>query len=102
MPAKTRKIPSYRLHKPTGQAIVRLAGRMHYLGTHGSDSSRQKYDQLIAEWLTIGRGKTTTTHNWTITQLVVAYMRHAEAYYVKNGKPTSEVGCIRSALKPLR
>ena len=50
-----RRIPSYRLHKPSGQAIVRLNGRMSYLGKHGTDASRQKYDRLIAEWLAQGR-----------------------------------------------
>ena len=39
MPVRPRKIPSYRLHKPTGQAVVRLDGRDYYLGRHGSDSS---------------------------------------------------------------
>ena len=36
MPAKTRRIPAYRLHKPTGQAVVRLESRDHYLGRHGT------------------------------------------------------------------
>ena len=51
MPASPRKIPAYRLHKPTGQAVVTLNGRDFYLGRHGSPASRDEYDRLIAEWL---------------------------------------------------
>lgn len=35
MSTRPRKAPSYRLHKPTGQAVVRIDGRDFYLGKHG-------------------------------------------------------------------
>lgn len=41
----------YRLHKPTGLAYVCLSGRMIYLGKHGTGESKQKYEELKAEWL---------------------------------------------------
>jgi hypothetical protein len=47
------RIPSYRLHKPTGQAVVTLDGHDNYLGKFDSPQSRQKYDRLIAEWLSL-------------------------------------------------
>ncbi|MFO0957083.1 MAG: site-specific integrase [Isosphaeraceae bacterium] len=34
--------------------------------------------------------------------MVLAYLRHCDAYYVKNGKPTSEPVNIRLAMRPLR
>jgi integrase len=34
--------------------------------------------------------------------MLLAYLRHADAYYVKNGKPTTEPVNIRLALRPLR
>src|SRR5262245_20141036 len=49
------RIPSYRLHKGTGQAVVTVQGRDHYLGRHGSVESRDRYKQLIAEFLATGR-----------------------------------------------
>jgi hypothetical protein len=52
MPTKPRKVPSYRLHKPTGQAVVRIDGRDHYLGLHGTEASHEAYRRTIAEWLT--------------------------------------------------
>ncbi|MCA9175891.1 MAG: hypothetical protein KDB14_15505 [Planctomycetales bacterium] len=52
MPARTSaQIPSYRLHKPTGRGVVRLNGRDIYLGEHGTPESKERYRQVIAEWL---------------------------------------------------
>ena len=36
MPKLKNKVPSYRLHKATGQAVVTLNGRDIYLGAHNS------------------------------------------------------------------
>jgi hypothetical protein len=49
------RIPKYRLHKPSGLAVVRLNGKDIYMGEHGSDSSRQQYARLIKEWLANNR-----------------------------------------------
>ena len=46
--------PSYRLHKPTGHAVVTLNGRDFYPGRHGSPASWAEYDRLIAQWLANG------------------------------------------------
>ena len=55
MIAKHAHVPSYRLHKATGQAVVTLDGRDFYLGKHGTAESREAYDRMIAEWLASGR-----------------------------------------------
>ncbi len=72
MPKKT---PSYMLHKPTGQARVRIDGEHHYLGVHGSPASRERYDDLIAAWRTrngdIGR------YLATIDELAISYIKMA-------------------------
>lgn len=41
MPRLTKKLPSYRLHKASGHAIVTLAGRDHYLGPRSSRLTRK-------------------------------------------------------------
>ena len=51
MAQRRRRIPSYRLHKSSGQAVVRIDGDDRYLGKHGSKASHDCYDRLIAEWL---------------------------------------------------
>jgi hypothetical protein len=49
------RVPGYGLHKASGQAVVRLNGKDHYLGKHGSDESQARYEVLIATWLQNGR-----------------------------------------------
>lgn len=49
-----RRPPSYRPHKPMGQAVVTLGGRDHYLGMFGSPKYRQE-NQPLSEWLTGGQ-----------------------------------------------
>ena len=46
--ARTRA-PSYRLHKTSGQAVVRLSGRDFYLGPHGTARSKAEYQRLVGE-----------------------------------------------------
>ena len=43
---KTEKLPKYRLHKRSRQAVVDLNGESFYLGRHGSKVSKAKYDRL--------------------------------------------------------
>src|SRR5262245_16166113 len=49
------RTPSYRLHKPSGQAVVTLDGRDIYLGQYGTPRSRAEFDRILAEWLSNGR-----------------------------------------------
>jgi integrase len=106
MPAQVSRVPSYRLHKPTGLAVVTIGGRDAYLGKHGTPESRAEYDRLIAEWLATGRRPMPADQapgaDLTINEMLLAYLDHADAYYVKNGKPTSEPTNIRLALRSLR
>jgi len=48
------RVPGYRLHKPSGQAVVTLGGKDQYLGAHGSDESRAKCQRLVAEYVRNG------------------------------------------------
>ena len=100
------KIPSYRLHKSSGLAVVRLNGRDFYLGKHGSPESKNKYNRLISEWLTNNQqipidNVSTPPVDLTVNELFLAYWQYAESYYRKNGVPTSEQGLIKLAVRPL-
>ena len=89
-PKQQPHTPSYRLHKPTGQAVVRIDGRDCYLGRHGTEASRARYDRLISEWLANGRRLPDPMQpgsGLTINELIVAYHRCTEGYYRKNNKP---------------
>ena len=45
------RIPRYRRHKPSGQAVVTLGGRDFCLGPWRSKLSRAEYERLVGEWL---------------------------------------------------
>ena len=58
--ARPRSVPSYRIHKQSGQAVVTLTdalGGRHdvLLGVHGTKQSRVEYARVIAEWEAAGR-----------------------------------------------
>ena len=102
MPRLKNSTPKYRLHKVTGQAVVTLDGRDFYLGPHDSRPSRREYERLVGEWLQNGRSLPSDPHAITVAELINAYRKHAEKYYVKNGKQTDEVKGIKAALRYLR
>ncbi len=99
--SKRTKPPSYRRHKPSGQAIVTLAGRTYYLGRYRSQASKRKYDLLIAEWLTSGRTSpyVCPEQDISVGQLSLGYWEFAQRYYCKDGRPTGEVSTTKSALR---
>jgi integrase len=105
MPRLTHKVPSYRHHRASGQAVVTLNGRDHYLGPHGSQESQEVYRRVLQEWLSNDRHTPTSIGTQpattTIDDLVVAFWHHAESYYVKDGRPTREQQALGYSLKPL-
>jgi integrase len=109
MPRRFR-LPSYRLHKQSGQAVVTLTdglgGRRDVLlGRYDSPESRAEYARLIAEWESSGRRfafALKTPPALSVVELILAYWRFVEGYYVKDGKPTSEAETIRQALRFVR
>lgn len=49
------KIPSLRLHAPSGRAVVTIAGRDHYCGRWGTKAARIEYERVVGEWIASGR-----------------------------------------------
>jgi integrase len=110
MSTKARKNPAYRLHRPTGQAVVRLDGRDFYLGKHGTDASREAYRRTVAGWLVTPHPGASNTPGPvglptpTVNEVILAFWtRHAEAHYRRaDGGPTGELRNFRDSLRPLR
>jgi integrase len=102
---KNHRIPTYRQHKPTGQAVVTLNGRDHYLGRWDTDDSRAKYHRHINEWLANHRqpqpAEGPKDQGLLVSELIARYWAHVESYYVKDGKPSTETHAIKSAMRPL-
>ena len=95
------RVPSYRRHKPTGQAVVTIKGRDIYLGKWNTAASRAEYDRLIAEFLANGR-QLRDEVDTTVVEVINTYRKFAAQYYRKNGEVTREYGCIKEALKIVR
>lgn len=96
-----KKDPSYRFHKARKCAVVTIAGHDHYLGEYESDESWEAYHRLVAEHRARLRQPPPPVQAdapLTITELIARYWRFAKGYYVKDGKPTSEVASIKLAL----
>ncbi|MEO8497593.1 MAG: hypothetical protein ABI614_21195 [Planctomycetota bacterium] len=103
MPRLTKSVSTYRKHKASGQAVVAIDGKDHYLAPHGTKASKLEYDRLIGEWVQNGRKLPGDFANdTTIVELAAAYWRFAQGYYVKNGRPTDELAGIKVALKYLK
>jgi integrase len=96
-------------HKPRNLARVKLAGRVFYLGKWGSDEAREAYAKIVADCLAgrtpepppkpteAAKGCTAYTR-YTIGRMVEDFTKHAEGYYLKAGKKTTEVDMINAAL----
>jgi integrase len=107
--ARPRSVPSYRLHRQSGQAVVTLTdglgGRRDVLlGKYGTADSRAEYARVLAEWEAAGQSlprPATRASDLTVNELILAYWKHAEGYYGFDGERGDE-GCLRSALRIVR
>lgn len=69
----SHRLPGYCRRRTS--AIVRIGGRVHYLGAYGSPGSRRLYDRLVAGWLASGRAGPELSGEMTVQQLVDVYMQ---------------------------
>jgi hypothetical protein len=98
------RIPKYRLHRPSGKAVVTLNGKDFYLGEFNTPDSKIEYERVVAEWL--GRHQTgqaiTDPSGLSVAEIMVAYLEHINSYYKDAaGAPTREVQNVKLALRPL-
>jgi integrase len=105
MPRLRVGVPKYRKHRASGQAVVTLNGRDHYLGPHGTQASKIAYDRLVTEWLS--RGRTSPLNDQddaglTIVELAAAYRTFSREYYRKRGKVTREAELIDDMITTVR
>src|ERR1700733_14578154 len=98
------RIPKYGFHKPSGQARVYIDAVSIYLGAYDSDESKRKYKQVIDQWqerrdAAQRRQELKCLPELSVGELALLYDQHAATYYVKDGQPTSEVHCIKAAIR---
>lgn len=95
---KLNAVPSYRLHRQSGQAVVTLGGRDVLLGLYATKSSREAYDRAVAEWIANGRCWPKADADLSVAELLVRYWQHARSYY----RQSRELDNIKYALRPLK
>jgi integrase len=104
-----KRTPKYCLHKATGQAVVRIDGRDHYLGKHGTPESEAEYQRLIGEWHANGQtlrrdtGDAAGPCGLTVAEMLLAYWHWAEGHYRDgDGRSGAELENMKLAVRPLR
>lgn len=98
------RVPKYRFHKASGQALVEIRGKHIYLGKYDSPESHELYKQLIAQHFSDNPvlADASTEKSIKVKALVLKYFRFAKGYYLKNGQPTDEITSLRIILRRLR
>lgn len=96
-------IPKLCHHRPSGRGYVTnpATGKEVYLGEYGTKGCLDKYNRWVV-WLQDRRtdvaSGTPPGEEVTVFQLTADFMVHAEKWYVKYGKQTSEVLLFRQVL----
>jgi hypothetical protein len=82
-----KKVPSYGLHKASGQARIIVGGRTIYLGKYDSPESKEAYARWIAR-LTVTQSSQVAPlkladagQDMTINELLVRYLHYADGYF---------------------
>ena len=107
MPRLVNRPPRLRRHK-RGYGVVTLGNKDHYMGAWPNRGKAPKavqeaYRRFLAEhWAQDGAPPPPRKEEATIEDLIAQFWSWAKRYYRKNGEPTSEVGNIAAALRPLR
>jgi integrase len=109
--SREQRIPTYRRHKQSGQAIVTLSdglgGRRDVmLGKFGTAASRAEYARVIAEWEASGRHlpqAVATVADLTVNEVAARFWPHAEQHYRHpDGRTTNELDDFKYSLRPLK
>jgi integrase len=81
--------PGYCKHKATGQAYVNFRGKVIYLGSYGTEESKELYNRLKAEWL-VNRHSQQFQPKLSagpfISDICNAFLDHAERYYSQSNE----------------
>lgn len=107
--ARRKAVPTYRLHKPTGQAFVRVYGddgkpRYIYLGPYGSPESRSRYAKIVDAAKAVESPalmpSTTKAGDVWVGELCIAFIAWADQHYRRpDGQPTGAANDFRHAFR---
>jgi hypothetical protein len=108
--SRTDHVPTYRLHRQSGQAVVTLpdglGGRRDVLlGKFNTKASRVEYTRALTEWEAAGRTllPALATPALTVNELIVSVWSYAEQHYRRpDGTPGKELEDFQLSLRAFR
>jgi integrase len=107
VPRQRNSTPTYRLHKPSGQAVcdfydpVSGAKRCVSLGRWQSPESKLEHSRIVAE-VAAGRSAGPAS-GLSLNELFVAFLTHAEGHYRRpDGTSTNELTNFKHAIRVAR
>lgn len=96
-------VPSFRLHRATGQGFVELDGKRLYLGKHGLPETQEKYHRLVSEWIASGRQLPVAQGAIMVLEIVDRFWMHAKEYYrTPEGAPSKSQVNFKVTLKEMK
>jgi integrase len=102
------RIPKLCLHRSTGRGYVtdpRTKNEHYFRAPHGTAACAVEYQVWVTRFVA-GQGAAPppplVREEVTVGRLVADYLAHADQYYRKHGRRTSEYLTLRQALAPLR
>ena len=108
--SRPKAIPTCRLHKPSGKAVVTLAdsaGRRNdvYLGVYGTSESKAEYARVLQLWQADGQKVQPIARPGeavTVAEVLAQFWEHARRYYrTLDGTPTNELDEFKYSLRPV-
>lgn len=101
------RVPSLRLHKPSGLAVVRFKGKDYYCGRFGTEQAKQRYEALVIEHLQRVPvplvQQAAGDPNLTVEQVIAAFWDEHSAQLTKpNGKLTPNGSHFQLVLRSWR
>ena len=105
MPKLTRP-PKLSHFKPRNLAYVTSKGKRHYLGKYGSPEAAAAYARFIANLAEAAAGEEASPEpprvgGITCVELGAAFLQFAEGWYLKDGKPTTQLGHVKQHIRIL-
>jgi len=103
---KSPRDPAYCLHKASGQAYVKLGGKIVYLGPHDSPESKERYHRALLSRYdrtapAPGQAAPGDVAGLLIAEMLVHYLEFARGYYVRDGQPAEHLQHVESAVRLL-
>lgn len=96
MPRPKSVLPSYKLHKPSGQAVAYVNRRTIYLGPFGSPESKRRYSELLTDVQSglDNQGSDTRPSFCTVAAVALRFATEELPRYAN-----AEQHCLRTALR---